>query len=143
MPRREIVHGTTVLMPRYRRENQAAYPNSTPSTGLGFPIARLLVVFQPGVGTVLEAVMGPYQGKQTGEQALLPGKLFDHFRPGEIVLADRSLLVLGDRGADGPRVSMSFCACTRPGWRTSAAGARLVERITCDLGRDRRTSPPG
>ena len=48
----------------------------------------MLVVFSLAVGTVLEAAMGPYQGKQTGEQALLR-QLLDHFRPGEIVLADR------------------------------------------------------
>ena len=84
----KIVDGTTVLMPD-TPENQAAYPQlNSQAPGLGFPIARLLVVFSLAVGTVLEAVMGPYQGKQTGEQALLR-QLFDRFQPGEIVLADR------------------------------------------------------
>ena len=53
-------------------ENQAAYPQlETQAPGLGFPIARILVVFSLAVGTVLEAAIGPYQGKQTSELALL------------------------------------------------------------------------
>ncbi|MBV8382165.1 MAG: IS4 family transposase [Planctomycetaceae bacterium] len=56
--------------------------------GAGFPIARLLVVFSLAVGTVLQAALGPYQGKQTSELALLR-QVVDHFRPGDIVLADR------------------------------------------------------
>jgi hypothetical protein len=36
----------------------------------GFPIARIVVVFSMAVGTVLEAVVGKYQGKQTGENSL-------------------------------------------------------------------------
>src|SRR4051812_18550898 len=84
----KIVDGTTVLMPD-TPENQAAYPQlASQAPGLGFPIARLLVVFSLAVGTVLEAAMGPYQGKQTGELALLR-TIIDDFRPGDIVLADR------------------------------------------------------
>ena len=101
----KIVDGSTVLMPD-TPENQAAYPQlDSQAPGLGFPIARLLVVFSLAVGTVLEAAMGPYQGKQTGEQALLR-QLLDHFRPGEIVLADRfhcsswAIAALTARGVD-------------------------------------------
>ena len=46
------------------------------------------MVFSLAVGTVLEAAIGPYQGKQTSELALLRTVL-DEFRPGDIVLADR------------------------------------------------------
>src|SRR5512142_3360202 len=56
--------------------------------GVGFPIARLLVVFRLAVGTVLEAALGPYQGQQTSELALLR-QVFDQFQAGDIVLADR------------------------------------------------------
>ncbi|MBV8611493.1 MAG: IS4 family transposase [Singulisphaera sp.] len=101
----KIIDGSTILMPD-TPENQAAYPQlDSQAPGLGFPIARLLVVFSLAVGTVLEAAMGPYQGKQTGEQALLR-QLLDHFRPGEIVLADRShcsywaIAALQARGVD-------------------------------------------
>jgi Transposase DDE domain len=84
----QIVDGSTVLMPD-TAPNQAAYPQpGSQAPGLGFPIARLLVVFSLAVGTVLEAAMGRYQGKQTSELALLR-MVIDHFRPGDIVLADR------------------------------------------------------
>ena len=84
----KIIDGSTVTMPD-TPENQAAYPQpKTQAPGLGFPIARLLVVFSLAVGTVLQAALGPYQGKQTGELALLR-QVLDQFRPGDIVLADR------------------------------------------------------
>ncbi len=84
----KIIDGSTVTMPD-TPENQAAYPQlKTQKPGLGFPIARLLVVFSLAVGTVLEAAIGPYQGKQTSELALLR-LVLDQFQPGDIVLADR------------------------------------------------------
>ena len=46
------------------------------------------MVFSLAVGTVLEAAMGPYQGKQTSELALLR-LVIAQFQPGDIVLADR------------------------------------------------------
>jgi Transposase DDE domain len=84
----KILDGSTVTMPDTPR-NQRAYPQqSSQAPGLGFPIARILVVFSLAVGTVLEAAIGPYQGKQTSELALLR-TILDEFRPGDIVLADR------------------------------------------------------
>src|SRR4029077_6264684 len=80
--------GTTVLMPDTPR-NQAVYPQAkTQAPGVGFPIARILVVFSLAVGTVLEAALGPYQGKQTSELALLR-QIITAFQPGDIFLADR------------------------------------------------------
>jgi len=59
----KIADGSTVIMPD-APENQAAYPQAkTQAPGVGFPIARILVVFSLAVGTVLEAALGPYQGK--------------------------------------------------------------------------------
>ena len=84
----KIVDGSTVSMPD-TPENQAAYPQAkTQKPGVGFPIARLLVVFSLAVGTVLEAAVGPYQGKQTGELALLR-LVIEQFQPGDLFLADR------------------------------------------------------
>jgi Transposase DDE domain len=101
----QIVDGSTVTMPD-TPENQAAYPQlDSQAPGAGFPIARLLVVFSLAVGPVLRATLGPYQGKQTGEQALLR-QVLDHFRPGDIVLADRfhgsywTVAALQARGVD-------------------------------------------
>ncbi len=51
-------------------------------------MVRILVVFSLAVGTVLEAAMGPYQGKQTSELALLR-LVINQFQPGDIVLGDR------------------------------------------------------
>ena len=84
----KIIDGSTVLMPD-TSENQAAYPQQkTQAPGVGFPIARILVIFSLAVGTVLEAAMGPYQGKQTSELALLR-QIVGQFQPGDIALADR------------------------------------------------------
>ena len=84
----KIPDGSTVSMPD-TKANQAAYPQQkAQAPGLGFPIARILVVFSLAVGTVLEAVLGPYQGKETGELALLR-QVMGQFQPGDIALADR------------------------------------------------------
>jgi Transposase DDE domain len=84
----KLIDGSTVTMPD-TPENQAAYPQlDSQAPGVGFPIARLLVVFSLAVGTVLEATLGPYQGKQTSELALLR-QVLNQFQPGDIVLADR------------------------------------------------------
>jgi Transposase DDE domain len=84
----KIPDGSTVSLPD-TEANHAAYPQQTAQApGLGFPIARILVVFSLAVGTVLEATLGPYQGKETGELALLR-QIIGQFQPGDIALADR------------------------------------------------------
>ena len=84
----KVVDGSTVSMPD-TPENQAAYPQSrTQKPGVGFPIARIVVVFCLACGTVIDAALGPYKGKKTGETALLRG-LHDAFEPGDVLLADR------------------------------------------------------
>ena len=83
-----VVDGSTITMPD-TAENQAVYPQQkTQKPGCGFPIARILVVFSLAVGTVLEATMGKYQGKQTGENSLFR-RLYDALAEGDIILADR------------------------------------------------------
>src|SRR5262245_34830447 len=83
-----VVDGTSVTQPS-PEENQAEYPQpSSQKAGLGFPLMRLVVVFSLAVGTVLDAALGRWQGKGTGEPSLfraLPGPL----GPGEVLLADR------------------------------------------------------
>ena len=84
----KVIDGSTVTMPD-TPENQAAYPQqASQAPGLGFPIARILVIFSLAVGAVLEAAIGPYQGKQTSELALLR-QVVDQFQAGDIALADR------------------------------------------------------
>ena len=80
------VDGTTVTMPD-TPENQAEYPQVPGQRpGCGFPIARIVVVFSLAVGTVLEAAIGKYQGKQTGENSLFR-TLHDTLQEGDVVLA--------------------------------------------------------
>src|SRR5438445_2175530 len=84
----KLVDGTTVSMPDTAK-NQAAYPQlATQQPGVGFPIARLVVVFCLACGTVIDAALGRYQGKKTGENAPLR-TLADAFEPGDVLLADR------------------------------------------------------
>jgi putative transposase len=82
-----VVDGSTVTMPD-TPENQAAYPQlKSQKPGCGFPIARILVVFSLSVGTVLQAAIGKYKGKQTGESSILRG-LHETLEAGDVILAD-------------------------------------------------------
>jgi hypothetical protein len=83
-----VVDGSTITMPD-TAENQAVYPQQkTQKPGCGFPIARILVIFSLSVGTALEATIGKYHGKQTGENSLFRS-LYDALDEGDIVVADR------------------------------------------------------
>jgi hypothetical protein len=82
------VDGSTVTMPD-TPANQAQYPQVPGQRrGCGFPIARIVVVFSLAVGTVLEAAIGKYEGKQTGENSLFR-TLHDILQVGDVVLEDR------------------------------------------------------
>jgi Transposase DDE domain len=101
----KVVDGTTVSMPD-TAANQAEYPQSrSQRPGLGFPIARMVVVFCLATGAVLEAAVGQYRGKQTGENTLFR-RLWDEYRPGDVSLGDRGfssyfdLALLKRRGVD-------------------------------------------
>jgi Transposase DDE domain len=99
----KLLDGSTVIMPD-TEANQAEYPQSrSQKPGLGFPIARILLVISLAVGTVLEAAMGPYQGKETGELGLLR-QISRALQAGDIALADRlfcSYWVITDSQARG------------------------------------------
>jgi putative transposase len=83
-----LVDGSTVSMPD-TISNQRDYPQPTSQQpGLGFPIARMVVLLSLATAMLTGMEMGPYSGKETGETALLR-QLFDRLRPGDILLADR------------------------------------------------------
>ena len=89
------VDGSTVSMPD-TPENQRAYPQpKSQKPGVGFPIARLVVVFCVASGAALEMAIGPYKGKQTGENTLFR-TLWDSLEGDDILLADRYYCAYAD-----------------------------------------------
>lgn len=83
----KLVDGTGLSMPD-TPENQAAYPQpSTQAPGVGFPLARLVVVICLATGAALDAAMGPHSGKGSGELGLVRS-LLEGFSPGDVMLAD-------------------------------------------------------
>lgn len=150
-----LVDGSTTTMPD-TPENQAVYPQQkSQKPGCGFPIARVLVIFSLSVGTVLEAAIGKYKGKQTGENSLLR-ELYCSLAEGDVVLADRyfsgwcDLALLKQRGIDvvirkhqlrptdfrtGKRLGredhlVSWPRPARPQWMTAEQYATLPETLT-------------
>jgi hypothetical protein len=101
----KMVDGSTAIMAD-TLANQKTYPQlSSQKPGLGFPIARFVVIFCLATGSVLEAALGKYQGKQTGENALFRS-LWDELESRDVVLADRyfgsyfDISLLKRRGVD-------------------------------------------
>lgn len=83
----KLVDGTGLSMPD-TAQNQAVYPQpSTQASGVGFPLARLVVVICLATGAALDAAIGPHRGKGSGELGLVRG-LLEGFRPGDVMLAD-------------------------------------------------------
>lgn len=83
----KLVDGTGLSMPD-TPENQAAYPQpDTQASGVGFPQARLVMVICLATCAALDAAIGPYQGKGSGELSLVRS-LLDGFVAGDVMLAD-------------------------------------------------------
>jgi hypothetical protein len=84
----KAVDGTTCSMPD-TPENQKAWPHArTAQPGLGFPMLRLVVILSLDCAAVVDAAIGPYKGKQSGETALLRS-MMSSLEKGDILLADR------------------------------------------------------
>jgi hypothetical protein len=84
----QIADGTTVTMPD-TPDNQAEYPHhGSQADGIGFPQIRLVALFSPACGAIIDAAIGPSRGKQSGENALLR-QLAGDVEPGTVVVADR------------------------------------------------------
>lgn len=100
-----LADGTTASMPD-TPSNQAVYPQAkTQAEGVGFPLARLVVLLSLATGMVQDLALGPYAGKETGETALLR-ELLDRLEDGAVLLADRCyctyfmIALLQERGID-------------------------------------------
>jgi hypothetical protein len=86
--------------------NQRDYPQpDTQKPGLGFPLARIAAVFSLACGAVLDLGICRYAGKGQSELGMLR-KLWDLFRPGDVLLADRlmcawtEIVMLKQRGVE-------------------------------------------
>ena len=100
-----VFDGSSVTMPD-TPANQRAYPQPVvQKPGLGFPLARIAVVFSLACGAVLDLAICRYAGKGQSELGMLR-KLWDMFLPGDVMLADRlmcswtEMVLLKGRGVD-------------------------------------------
>ena len=83
----KLVDGTGLSMPD-TPANQAHYPQpSNQSPGVGFPLARLVGVICLSTGAVVDAAVGPFQGKGHSEHGLLRG-IQGALCTGDVMLAD-------------------------------------------------------
>lgn len=83
----KLADGTGISMPD-TLENQTSYPQPrTQATGVGFPLARLVGVICLSTGAVLDAAMGPHEGKGHSELDLFRS-LMDTLCSGDVLLAD-------------------------------------------------------
>jgi hypothetical protein len=101
----KLFDGSTVSMPD-TRENQQAFPQSrTQAPGVGFPLARIGVLFSLSVGTVLELGIRRWVGKHQSELSMLRD-MIPSLAAGEVLLTDRYLCsymeiaLLQQRGVD-------------------------------------------
>jgi Transposase DDE domain len=161
-----LVDGTTILLPD-TPENQAAYPQqAAQEPGLGFPILRMVVLLSLATASLLGMALAPYQGKETGETALLR-QLLDEVNAGDVLLADRYycsywLVAMAQaRGADvvlrmhhkrdydfrrGQRLGADDHVVTwhkpqRPDWMDEATYATMPETLTVRELRVQITTP--
>jgi hypothetical protein len=83
-----LADGTTLTLAD-TKANQKAFPQpSSQKEGLGFPLMRLVALLSLATGAVTGLAYGRYQGKQTGELALVHG-LLARLHQGDILVADR------------------------------------------------------
>jgi hypothetical protein len=84
----KLIDGFTFTLPD-TVENQEQFPqqkNQRP--GAGFPIARACAVLSLGTAAIHDLNLGPYEGKETGESALLRG-ILESLKPGDVAVFDR------------------------------------------------------
>ena len=124
-----LVDGATVTLPD-TEDNQQAYPQPpSQKPGLGFPIIRMVMLLSLATAALQGLAFGPYEGKETGEPALLRN-LLEQIAKGSIILADRyycsyfMIALLQEHGVD---VVMRLHQRRR--WIFGAAGV-LVLTIT-------------
>ena len=84
----KLIDGFTFTMPD-TPENQQAFPQQKiQRPGAGFPIARACAMLSLATGALCNLAVGPYQGKETGESALLR-QILDSLTDGDVAVLDR------------------------------------------------------
>jgi hypothetical protein len=115
----KLVDGFTFTMPD-TPENQAAYPQiGAQRPGVGLPIARVCAVLSLATGGLCDVAIGPYEGKETGESALLRQRL-ETFEPNDVVVFDRyfcSFLMLALLSLAGRHVCTRLHQCRHSDFR--------------------------
>ena len=151
----KLVDGFTFTMPD-TSENQDEFPQlSTQTPGVGFPIARACAILSLSTGAVCDMAIGPYEGKETGETALLRTML-DSFDAGDVAVFDRyfcsfmMIALLAARGVDvcvrlhqrrasdfrrGRRLGpddhlITWTRPARPAWMSEELYAEIPETLT-------------
>lgn len=83
-----VYDGSTVSMPD-TPENQQAYPQPrSQAPGIGFPLARIGVLFSLAAGAVVDLAICPFRGKGHSELGLLR-QVWHRLVQGSLLLADR------------------------------------------------------
>jgi hypothetical protein len=86
-----VVDGTTVTAPD-TEENQEVFPQqSVQAPGCGFPILRMVALMSLATGMVVEWAVGPWRSHELG----LFQRLWDVFKPGDVLLGDRGFCSWG------------------------------------------------
>jgi hypothetical protein len=151
----KLVDGFTFTM-MDTPSNQARFPQvGDQKPGAGFPIARACVILSLATAAVHDLAIAPYQGKQTGEPALLR-RMLDHFDEGDLAVFDRCfasywmLALLDGRGAQvctrlhqrrkvdfrkGKRLGkydhlVTWQRPRRPAWMSEAQYAQIPQTMT-------------
>ena len=151
----KLVDGFTFTMPD-TPENQEAFPQpASQDPGVGFPIARCCAVVSLATAGVCDVALGPCEGKETGENALLR-HLLEVFDPNDVAVFDRyycsymmlAMFLLGGvhvcarlhqrRISDfrrGRRLGpgdhlITWTRPDRPAWMSEAQYARIPETLT-------------
>lgn len=84
----KLIDGFTFTMPDTPK-NQARYPQQkAQKPGVGLPIARVVTILSLATAAAMDLALGPYQGKETGESALLRSML-GSLAAGDIAVMDR------------------------------------------------------
>jgi len=84
----KLVDGFTFTMPATPK-NLAEFPHPrTQKIGVGLPITRVVAILSLATASVLDAAIGPYKGKETGESALLRTML-SSLHSGDVAVFDR------------------------------------------------------